>query len=549
VSRPRRSRAVTVTAWAIVALLVGSAAALALTALRGESPIGEPGRLSETLHEWTSGDGPLPVLVDATSEWGLTGVATTGSHPLRGGAAVADIDGDGRNDVAIAGGRLHILMARPGGGFEPVAGNGPLLSDNDAGDAVSVALADVDGDGWVDIAVGTDGERSLVIWGGDWLAAGGSRDARDAEVTTVEGGRPTTAIVPADLDGDGVTDLLTLGYGGSEPRPDVILLQDPDERRSFDAGTELPDSDRLSLAAEVVDVDGDGLVDLWITRDTGWATGPDSVYSRMGDPSGPWRDIAPDLGADQAIDGMGVTVGDLTGDGDLDFYLSDLGDNELLTRSVTGRGLIPVFGAGVGRIRPPGGTEREISSSWGSGMADLNLDGRPDLIVVNGGFADNSMINKIPGTEVVLDDPPAVYLSRGDGTFADVWPRLGLPWEGSSRGLAIGDLDSDGDPDLVVVNHDGQVRVYRNDTPTAAVTLRLAPGCGADGAFLRVGSGDGVTAVRVGGRSFAGHHAAEASLPRDLGRGSTVLVVPGRPPTEVPPSPVGGPPVVTLPCP
>ncbi len=533
----------------MVAVLVGSAAALALTALRGEEEIGDPGRLSETLHDWTADSAALPVLTDVTADWGLTGVLTTGSHPLRGGAAVADLDGDGRNDIVVAGGRLHILMARPAGGFEPVAATGSLLSDNDAGEAVSVALSDVDGDGRVDIMVGTTGAHSLVVWGGDWLTVTGSRDATDAEVTTIDGGRPTTAVVPADLDGDGVTDLLRLGYGGTDPRPDLVLRQDPDDRRSFDTGIELPDSRRLSLAAEVVDIDGDGLVDLWVTRDTGWATGPDSVYSREGDPTGPWRDIAPALGADQAIDGMGVTVGDLTGDGNLDVYLSDLGDNELLTRSITGRGFIPVFGAGVGRIRPPGGSDREVSSSWGSGMADLNLDGRFDLVVVNGGFADNSMINKIPGSEVVLDDPPAVFLGLGDGTFSDVWPRLGLAWEGSSRGLSIGDLDSDGDPDLVIVNHDGQVRVYRNDTPTAGVTLRLDPACPAAGSYLRVESGVGSAAVRLGGRSFAGHHAPEVSLPRDSGRSSTTLIVPGRPPAEVPPPPVGGPPVVDLPCP
>ncbi len=538
-----------VTAWVMVVLLAGSVAALVLTALRGEQELGDPGRLSETLHDWTAQDGALPVLVEATAEWGLTGVVTTGSHPLRGGAAIADIDDDGRNDLAIAGGRLHILMARADGGFEPVSSTGSLLSRNNTGEAVSVALSDVDGDGRVDILVGTDGDLSLVVWGGDWSSVGGSHDVGSAQVTLIPGGRPTTALVPADLDGDGVTDLLRLGYGGVDPRPDLILRQDPADRRTFDTGTELPDSRRLSLAAEIADVDGDGLVDLWVTRDTGWATGPDSVYSRSGDPSGPWRDIAPGLGADQAIDGMGITVGDLTGDGSLDFYLSDLGDNELLTPSVTGRGFVPVFGAGTGRIRPPGASESEVSSSWGSGLADLNLDGRFDLVVVNGGFVDNSMINKIPGSEVVLDDPPAIYLGLGEGLYADVWARLGLPWEGSSRGLAIGDLDSDGDPDLVIVNHRGQVRVYRNDTPTPGVTMRLEPGCRADGAILRLESAEGSAAVRVGGRSFAGHHAAEVSLPRDSGRRSTTIVVPGRAPVEVPPPPVAGPPVVVLPCP
>ena len=84
------------------------------------------------------------------------------------------------------------------------------------------------------------------------------------------------------------------------------------------------------------------------------------------------------------VDGMGVTVTDLTGDGTLDGYLSDRGGNEFLER--VGPGFVFAVESGVSRIRPPGADDGIVSSSCGPGAADVNLDGIIDLVVVNGGM-------------------------------------------------------------------------------------------------------------------------------------------------------------------
>lgn len=96
--------------------------------------------------------------------------------------------------------------------------------------------------------------------------------------------------------------------------------------------TELPIAERFSLAGELIDADADDLLDIWITRDVGWARGGDTVLSRQGEPGGEWVDVAPDLGVALEVDGMGITLADLDGD--------DI-----------------------------------VSSTWGTGALDVNLDG------------------------------------------------------------------------------------------------------------------------------------------------------------------------------
>ena len=113
---------------------------------------------------------------------------------------------------------------------------------------------------------------------------------------------------------------------------------------------------------------------------------------------------------------MGVTVADLTGDGNLDGYVSDLGGNEFLERA--GPGFVSSAESGALRIRPPGADDGIVSSSWGSGAADVNLDGIIDLVVVNGGLPFSRVENKISGTLIEVDDPPAILIGLGDGTYA-----------------------------------------------------------------------------------------------------------------------------------
>ena len=474
-------------------------------------PQGDPGATEEVLHEWM---GDLPVFTDVTDQWGLGDWRAATDNQIAGGVTLADLNGDGRLDIIVTAGPLAVFMST---GEQYIAGGG-----DGPGQTSSSAVADLDADGRVDIVVGRSSGADVIIWGGPWVQ---SLDFSAVIATELAGGLPTTGVLVADLAGDAALDVVRLGYGRSRAVPDVIW--ENNGAREFSA-VELPNSDRKSLAAEIGDVDLDGSLDLWVTRDVGWDDGPDSVYSRHGEG---WVDIAPSIGADLAIDGMGVTLADLSGDGRLDAYVSDLGDNEVLRAD--GPGFLPLIGTGSARIRPIGADPEVVSSSWSSGAADLNLDGVLDLVVANGGFPTAAVPNKIPGTLVELDDPPAFFLGIGDGTYADVWPMLGLPWSGAARGMALGDLDGDGDTDVVLVAIDGGLTVLRNDVVSESLTVLPEVGCNPHGARVLVEQGDRRYAALLAPHGFAGAHAQQVIVGTATSDVAVVVVWPDGVRTEV----------------
>ena len=305
------------------------------------------------------------------------------------------------------------------------------------------------------------------LWGAGWI-----RDGSEPEFTHLDAKGQSSGLLAGELTADDKTDIVRLGRGMLEAAPDLLWVATGE--RQF-AAVELPHPDRFSLAGELVDVDEDGLLDIWITRDVGWAEGGDSILSREGDPQGEWIDIADDLGASLEIDGMGVTIADLDGDRRLDAYVSDLGDNELL-RGIEG-GFVERFDTGAAHIRPADAPSDIVSSTWGTAALDLNLDGTLDLVLTSGGFPEGAVRNKIDGTEVAVAEQPAVLLGRGDGTFTDVWPSMGIDLEMVGRGLTVADLDNDGDDDIVLVDRRGPVHILRNDTVGHAVVVELEQSC------------------------------------------------------------------------
>lgn len=472
-----------------------SVVALVVGAIVGRGNSGPPiGRLSEPRTRRPVAI-PMVRLVEATEVFGIfDAVGASFSNPMAGGVAAADLDSDGRVDLVVAHGAVMVFRSNPHG-FDP-----PVALEID--DAVSVTAADVNLDGAPDLLIARTGSHDTIVWGGPWIETGAN-----PESTELAGARPSSQLMAGELTGDGRVDLVRLG--SSRGSTDVIWAATDQADRDFEL-VKLPGGDRISLTGELADVDGDGLLDIWINRDVGWDIGPDSVLSRQGEPAGPWIDIGPDIGAALRLDSMGLTLADLDGDGGLDAYISDLGDNEVLLSGVDG--FSPQTSTGAARIRPPGSPESVVSSSWASGATDINLDGILDLVVVNGGFPDGGVRNKIPATTVAIADPPGILLGTGDGMFTDVWPDLGLSWESASRGMAIADLDADGDDDIVAIGVDGSVTILRNDTEGASLTVGVASRCPATGMTINVQTS--VSAQDVGStftrllapHSFAGSH-------------------------------------------
>jgi hypothetical protein len=497
------NRQARIAAWAVIGLFVAIIPLALIGALRDAK--GDPGNLTEVTYALPQNLPPLEI-TDATVEWGLDEWVNTSQSHLSGGAALGDLDGDGMLDLVLTGGSVGIFF---GDGTRFVRASGS--TSGFGGEALSTAIADLDGDGFGDILIGPKKGDVLVVWGGPWTE---DRDVSAAATSTLPGGNQSTGFATADLYSDGLLDIVRIAYGDSSED----LLIEHVRPREFEVQA-LPSSNGKSLAAEIADIDGDGALDIWITRDVGWDAGADSVYSRDGD--GVWQDVAPRLGLDFEIDGMGIIVADLTADGVIDGYLSDIGENEFVVG--TGTGYSPRFDSGAARIRPPGSTDDVVSSSWASGAVDVNLDGILDLIVVNGGFPFFEVPNKIDGTTILMSDPPAIFLGIGDGRYADAWPTSGLDWSGPGRGLAVGDIDNDGDIDFIITRLEAGPVLYRNDSTERSLTVRAAPGCSPQGAMVSIVTSTGSITQLLGAHSFLGSH-APAVIAGEPQPGNDVLV-------------------------
>lgn len=256
--------------WVAVAVIAVIVSGLfVLRALRGSPVIdADIGELEEPT--WTlAPDVPLPELSDATAAWNLDSVGLGGNvDAVAGGVAVADMDRDGDLDLIVANGRALIIP------WQGEAFGAPI--DLASTSAVAVSAADVDEDGWVDALVSQRGTDDLVVWGGEWIVNGSAPD-----VTSLPSGRRSSALLAAELSGDSHVDVLRLGLGTGDGQPDVLWVTDPEQPRAFEPSV-LPSPDGLSLAGEIADFDGDGLIDIWITRDVGYEASADSLLSRKG---------------------------------------------------------------------------------------------------------------------------------------------------------------------------------------------------------------------------------------------------------------------------
>jgi hypothetical protein len=236
-----------------------------------------------------------------------------------------------------------------------------------------------------------------------------------------------------------------------------------------DAGfTDVGEYYGFGVAAADLDVDGD--VDLYVANDSN----PAYLYKNDGrgvfTESGLWCGAGlSSTGAAQA--GMGIAVGDFDGDGLPDLLLTTFADDSATLFRNLGRGLFRDVSAETG-VRDP--TFKPLK--WGVAFADLDLDGDEDVFIACGHIYPQADTAPEGGTTFAQRN---LLLENTGGRFRDATAEAGpgLAIVKSSRAVATGDFDDDGDVDILVSNIDAAPTLLRNDSPRRGHWLTVdAPG-------------------------------------------------------------------------
>jgi hypothetical protein len=260
------------------------------------------------------------------------------------------------------------------------------------------------------------------------------------------------------------------------------------------------------------DWDRSGRRDLRVTNDRHYYTDGREQLWRV-EPGQPPREYtAADGWQHMEIWGMGIASQDLTGDRYPEVYLTSQGDNKLQTladgpaqpdyRDIA-------LERGVTAHKPYAGDTTLPSTAWHAQFDDVNNDGQMDLFVAKGNVTEMA--------DYAQRDPSNLLLGRADGTFEEGAEAAGIVSFDRGRGGALADLNLDGLLDLVEVNYDAPVRLWRNsgsgnpDAPAMGhwLGVQLAqPGANRDaiGSWIEVKAGDATTEreVTVGGGHVSG---------------------------------------------
>jgi hypothetical protein len=210
-------------------------------------------------------------------------------------------------------------------------------------------------------------------------------------------------------------------------------------------------NDGCTLAVAATDYDNDGDTDLMVANDFGEFIVPNRLY-RNDFPTASFTDVGEITGANVALYGMGIAPGDYDEDGDLDYYITNMGHNPLL-QQVGGQFLDVSPDAGTGNDM----TEGLKHTTWGTGFLDIDNDSYLDLVVAAGHMPTIEMLSNHPF------DPNRIFHNQGDATFIDISTTSGALDTNITRGFAYGDLNNDGRLDMALVNIHNDVFTGMNE--------------------------------------------------------------------------------------
>ncbi len=435
------------------------------------------------------------------------------AHVTGSGVCLADFNGDDHLDVFLVNaspsdsqtGCEHGLFVGDGRGrFTAVPGAGGVACD---GLSMAAVAGDYDNDGDLDLFITRVGPDRLFRNDG----AGRFEDVTAAAGISTSGWG--TAAAWADYDRDGDLDLFVANYVTYDPahvptqpagpsdrdelaafnpyvydsEPDRLLRNDGDG--TFSDVTErarLEDASGKGLGAVFVDLNDDDWPDIYVVNDVS----TNRLYLNRRD--GTFEEAGGLAGVADPRSGMGITVGDVDGDGRWDLFSTHWQDElNVLYRHV--RDLegghsattvpVPLFGDVTARA----GLARHAlglgATGWGAVFFDADHDGDLDLYWTNGytspaGQAVDTCVKQ-----------PDLFAMNESAVFAPATQLLRNVPPGAGRGLAAGDLDGDGDLDLIRTNNNGEVVVIENRLATGHWLIVKPAGALAVGCRVRITAG------------------------------------------------------------
>lgn len=391
---------------------------------------------------------------------------------LAAGVAVADVDGDGAEDLFFTDsgkGRGSSLYRNAGKmRFDPVKAGAPAID----APAMAAAFGDLDSDVDADLVVATLDRVMVFIndGAGRFTDVSASCGVSAAVSEGVLGG-----VSLADVDHDGDLDIFVAGFlaapssvstfpEGWPGTRDLLFINatGPDGKVAFteSAGTVLSGlGSRRTTGAVFSDFDSDRDIDIAVASPGDGTT----ILSNRRD--GTFDDLKAGSGLPSSALVTGLASGDYNKDGKIDLVATTwTGGTPRLFRNVIDRqGAAKGSGAFASDAVAFADVSRQLGvPQFGVAFLDFDNDGTLDLAAVNGSTVGPAIF---------------VYRGKGDGTFQDVNDLTGagsIP-AASGRGLATADLDLDGDLDLIVSNAGGPPRLLRNDGGNKNHWVRVAP--------------------------------------------------------------------------
>ena len=428
-----------------------------------------------------------------------------------GGVAAFDCNDDGRPELYLAGGSapagLYLNESAVGGAFRFARKESPVT------DLTSVTGAyplDIDSDGHIDLMVLRRGGNVLL------RGLGNCRFEAANEQFGLDGGNGWTTAFSATWEASSTLPTLAVGNYliGDTYDCDVSQLIRPTAPGSGYASPVPLAPGYCTLSMLFSDWDRSGHSDLRVSNDRHyyggvgqeqlWRIRPREEPKQYTEADG-WRRLQ--------VAGMGIASRDVTGDGYPEVFLTSQADNKLQTLDAG-----PVRPAyrdialkrGVIAQRPFVGDDVLPSTAWHPEFDDVNNDGLIDLFVSKG--------NVDAQPDQATADPSNLFIGQADGAFVEGAEAAGIVSFDKARGAALVDLNLDGLLDLVVVNREANVKVWRNvGSGDANKTVSMghwiavnlvqdAPNVNAIGAWLDVQIGDRTLQreVTIGGGHVSG---------------------------------------------